>query len=79
MDPKVIKTAYKAFKKRLKLTQLVEDSKVSTRQMTGGSTSDIVAIQPPVDFPPEVWRELIKQGKLKQAGGGLLELVPQNR
>ena len=52
MDPKVIKTAYKAFKKRLKLTQLVEDSKVSTRQMTGGSTSDIVDIQPPVDFPP---------------------------
>lgn len=79
MDPKLIKTAYKAFKKRLKLTQLVEDSKVSTRQMTGGSTSDIVAIQPPVDFPSEVWRELVKQGKLKQAGGGLLELVPQNR
>ena len=47
--------------------------------MTGGSTNDIVAIQPPVDFPPDVWRELVKQGKLKQAGGGLLELVPQNR
>jgi len=79
MDPKLIKTAFKAFKKRLKLTQLVEDSKVSTRQMTGGSTNDIIAIQPPADFPPDVWRELVKQGKLKQAGGGLLELVPQNR
>lgn len=79
MDPKLLKTALKAFKKRLKLTQLVDDSKVSTRQMTSGSTYDIVAIQPPVDFPQEVWKELVKQGKLKNAGNGLYELAPQNR
>lgn len=79
MDPKLLKTALKAFKKRLKLTQLVDDSKVSTRQMTSGSTYDIVAIRPPVDFPQEVWKELVKQGKLKNAGNGLYELAPQNR
>jgi hypothetical protein len=75
MDPKIVKKAFKAYKKKLGLTQLVEDSKVSTRQMTSGSTSSIVAIQPPFDFPPEVWTELVRQGKLKTYGGGLYELV----
>lgn len=69
-----LKAAFKAFKKRLKLTRLEEESKLSRRATTSGKGSDIVAIQPPVDFPHEVWEELVKQGKLKKAGHGMYEL-----
>lgn len=77
LDPKVVKTAFKAFKKRLKITQLDEDSRLGRGPMSGGSHSSIVAIQPPVDFGPEIWQELVKQGKLKPAGRGLFELVKE--
>jgi hypothetical protein len=77
LDPKEVKTAFKAFKKRLKLTQLDEDSKLGVGPMSGGSHSSIVAIQPPSDFSPEIWQELVKQGKLKPAGRGMYELVKE--
>ncbi len=70
-----LKRAYKAFKKRMKLTRLDDESKVTRRPVTGGKGSGIVAIAPPVEFPPEVWDALVKQGKLKYAGHGLYELV----
>src|SRR5437588_12317588 len=71
-----LKAAFKAFKKRLKLTQLGEDSKLSRSPMTAGRRSDVVAIQPPSQFPQAVWDELVKQGKLKKAGQGMYELAP---
>ena len=70
-----LKAAFKAFKKRLKLTQLDEDSRISQRPTTGGQSSKIVAIVPPNQFGKEVWDELVKQGKLKKAGQGMYELV----
>ncbi len=72
-----IKAAFKAFKKRLKLTQLGEDSKLSRSPTTAGRRSDIVAIQPPHQFPPAVWDELVKRGKLKKAGHGMYELAAE--
>lgn len=72
---KELKAAFKAFKKRLKLTQLDDDSKLSQRPTTSGGSSAIVAIQPPNQFGKAVWDELVKQGKLKKAGGGMYELV----
>lgn len=77
LDPKQVKTAFKAFKKRLKLTQLDEDSKLGRSPMSGGSHSSIVAIQPPSEFSHEIWQELVKQGKLKPAGRGMFELVKE--
>ncbi|MCS7045233.1 MAG: hypothetical protein NZO58_02635 [Gemmataceae bacterium] len=71
----VLKAALKAFKKRLKLTQLEEDSKLGRNPLTGGRKSDIVAIQPPNQFPQAVWDELVRQGKLKKAGQGMYELA----
>lgn len=70
-----LKAAFKAFKKRLKLTQLGEDSKLSRSPMTAGRRSDIIAIEPPSQFPQAIWDELVKQGKLKKASQGLYELV----
>ena len=72
---KELKDAFKAFKKRLKLTQLDEDSKVSQRPTTSGGSSAIVAIVPPNQFRKAVWDELVKQGKLKKAGQGMYELA----
>jgi hypothetical protein len=69
-----LKRAYKAFKKRLKLTRLDEESKLNYRPVTTGKGSGIVAITPPQGFPPAVWEELVKQGKLKYAGQGTYEL-----
>ena len=70
-----LKEAFKAFKKRLKLTQLDADSQLTRRPTTGGQSSAIVAIVPPNQFGKAVWDELVKQGKLKKAGQGMYEMV----
>ena len=72
-----LKAAFKAFKKRLKLTRLEDESKLSRRATTSGQGSSIVAIMPPNQFPQAVWDELVKQGKLKRAGQGTYELAPE--
>ena len=69
-----LKQAFKAFKKRLKLTQLDEDSRLS-RSPLSSEKSRILAISPPNQFEQEVWDELVKQGKLKKAGQGTYELL----
>jgi hypothetical protein len=74
--PEELKRALKAFKKRLKLTQLNEDSRISGNPLTGPRSS-IVAIVPPTEFPQAVWDELVRQGKLKKAGRGMYELTAQ--
>jgi hypothetical protein len=71
-----LKQAFKAFKKRLKLTQLDEDSRLS-RSPLSSDKFRILAITPPDQFPQEVWDELVKQGKLKKAGHGTYEMVPE--
>lgn len=73
--PQDLKMALKAFKKRLKLTRLDEESKVGVGPMSGGQSSGIVAISPPDQYPQEVWDELVKQGRLKTSGNGLYELA----
>lgn len=70
-----LKSAMKAFRKRLKLTKLDEESKISNRAMTSGRQSAIVAIMAPREYPKSVWDELVKQGKLKDAGRGFYELA----
>jgi len=72
-----LKQALKAFKKRLKLTRLDDESQLSRRPVTGGKPSGVVAITPPSQFPPAVWEELVRQGKLKRAGHGTYELVEE--
>jgi hypothetical protein len=76
-SPEELKRAYKAFKKRLKLSRLDEESQLSRRPVTGGKPSGIVAITPPNQFPQAVWDELVRQGKLKRAGQGTYELVQE--
>jgi hypothetical protein len=76
-SPEEIKRAFKAFKKRLKVTRLDAESSISGGPLSGGRRADIVAISPPNEFPQAVWDALVKQGKLKPAGRGLYELVQE--
>jgi hypothetical protein len=70
-----LKAAFKAFKKRLKLTRLEDESKLSRRPTTTGQGSGIFAIQPPNQFSDAVWEELARQGKIKKTEPGMYELV----
>jgi hypothetical protein len=72
-----LKGAFKAFKKRLKLTRLDAESQISKNPLSTGRGHGIVAIVPPVDYPAEVWDELVRQGKLKKAGRGMYEIVAE--
>jgi hypothetical protein len=64
----------KAFKKRLKLTRLDDESRLGHGPMSSGGRSGIVAIPPPARYPQAVWDELVRQGRLRRAGQGLYEL-----
>ena len=75
--PEVLKGALKAFKKRLKLTALDEDSRLGRGPFSGGPQG-VFAITPPSQFPREVWEELVRQGKLRNSGHGLYELNNDN-
>jgi len=75
--PQELKAAMKAFRKRLKLTCLDDQSRIGVGPMSSGRQSGIVGITPPDQFPQAVWDELVRLGKLKRAGSGLYEL-PQS-
>ena len=74
-SPEVLKQAIKAFKKRLKLTRLDEESKLGRSPMTSGAKSSVIAIIPPNQYPRAVWDALVKEGRLKNAGQGFYELI----
>lgn len=74
LTPAYLKQALKAFKKRLKLTQLDEESSLGGGPFSGGRSSGIVAIQPPNQYPREVWEKLVEMGRLRRSGSGLYEL-----
>jgi len=69
------KRALKAFKKRLKLMRLDDESRIGGASMSSGVESGIVAIRPPGKYPQEVWDELVRKGRLKKTGPGLYECV----
>jgi hypothetical protein len=69
--PEVLKAALKAYKKRLKLTQLDDASRIGRGPMSSGGGSSIAGITPPDQYPKAVWEELVRQGKLKRAGMGM--------
>ena len=70
-----LKSALKAFRKRLKLTRLDDQSRLGVGPMSSGRQSGIVGIMPPEQFSQAVWDELVRQGKLKKVGHQQYELV----
>jgi len=74
MSAPYLKRALKAFKKRLKLTRLDEESSLGGGPFSGGRDSGIVAIRPPDRYPQEAWDKLVELGRLRDAGRGLYQL-----
>ena len=70
-----LRLAMKAFRKRLKLTRLDDESRLGYGPMSSGQQSGIAAITPPDQFPKAIWDELARQGKLRRESGGLYSLV----
>jgi hypothetical protein len=73
--PQELKAAIKAFKKKLKLTRLDDQSRIGVGPMSSGRESGIVGIAPPDQYPQSVWDELERQGRLKKIESGLYEMV----
>jgi hypothetical protein len=70
-----LKKALKAFKKRIKLTRLDDESRLSHGPMSSGGKEKIMSIQPPSGFGRDIWEELVEKGFLKRDGQGFYELV----
>ncbi len=68
-----LKFALKAYKKRLKLARLDDESRLGHGAMTGGGKSGILGVRAPEKFPKEIWDELVSRGRLKYGGNGLYE------
>ena len=74
-DRAVLKRALKAYRKRLKLARLDDESSASRNPLSKGESSSITGVKPPEQYDREIWDMLIAQGKLRDAGHGLLELT----
>ncbi len=74
IPPETLKKALRAFRKRLKLTRLADESRLGVGPMTSGRKSDFDAIMPPHEYPSEVWESLAAEGKLRQVGRGFYML-----
>lgn len=70
-----LRLAMKAFRKRLKLTCLDDESRMGYGPTSSGRKARIAAITPPDQFPKAVWQELARQGKIKHDSGNLYSLV----
>lgn len=74
LSPENLRRAMKAFKKRLKLTRLDDDSVLRQGSVDKSRGAGIVAIRPPDSYPQAVWDKLVEQDKLRRAGSGLYQL-----
>ena len=74
VDAETCRRALRAFRKRLRLTKLDDESKLGRGPLSKGSSDAYAAIEPPNDWPDEVWQELARQGRLKYIGHGFYEM-----
>lgn len=70
--------AFRAFRKRLELARLDDESKIGGHsQLSKGEASSLNAIIPPSEWPDSVWEELARQGRLHHVGHGFYALTKQ--
>ncbi len=74
IDEVTLRKALRAFRTKLKATQLDEDSRLGVGPLSS-EKGKVDAIEPPREFPLPVWNELVRQGQLKKARGGFLQLA----
>ena len=74
-DRAVLKRALKSYRKRLKLVRLDDESSSGRNPLSKGESSGITGVKAPEQYTRDIWDVLIAQGKLRDAGYGLLELA----
>ena len=74
-DRAILKRGLKAFRKRLNLARLDDESTSGRNPLSKGECSSILGVKAPEKISQEVWDTLIAQGKLRDGGYGMLELV----
>jgi len=77
--PENFKRAMKAFKKRLKLTRLDDESGLCHSSAVKSRGTGIVAVRPPETYPQSVWDKLVEMGKLQNTGNGLYEIQQNSK
>ena len=77
LTKETLKRAMKAYRKRLKLARLNDESTSGRNPLSAGHKSAICAVVPPEQYPPDVWEQLAALGRLRALGSGLYELVAQ--
>ena len=70
-----LKRALGAFKKRMKMTRLDDESRLGRSPLSGSRRDKVVAIQPPAGFGRAIWEELADMGFLKRDTVGFYELT----
>jgi hypothetical protein len=70
-----LKRALGAFKKRLKMIRLDDDSRLGHGPMSSGRREKVVSIQPPSGFGRAIWEELADLGYLKRDTSGFYEVT----
>ena len=73
----MLKRALKAFRKRLKIVRLDQESTAGGGAFSSGKQSSIVGVAAPDQYPQEVWDELVRQKRLVAGRDGLYELPPE--
>jgi len=74
-SPEICDAAFKAFRKRMLLTMLDDESRVGRNPLSKGAKSEVAGILPPSEWPELVWKELARQGRLRDIGKGFYQLV----
>ena len=73
-DKEELKKALKAFKKRLKVYQEDSGSSAPASHLSREKAT-ITAINPPDQYPKEIWEALVEKGRLKKVGNNMYELA----
>ena len=81
IDPDILRQAMQAFKRRVRFTQLDEESQINSHSplSKGEDRKPNRAITPPVEFGDDVWQELTRQGKLIRLSHGFYELPKEGQ
>jgi len=74
INPETLRDAMKAFRKRLKLTQLDHESRLGRSPLTTGKDAAFDSILPPHQYPAAVWETLTVMGELVTTGRGYYKL-----
>ncbi len=77
-SPENLKRAMKAFKKRLKLARLDDESGLGPGSAAKSRRASIVAVRPPDRYPQTVWDKLVELGKLQKDNEGLYQIRQNN-